>query len=119
MLEVTPESGYSIDFCLLNGKPLSLINGKIAFGYYDLISDNKVEIGFVQNSVKELDDSQNREPLISSFIANKDSFVPEGENLPKGNNIVLPIVLSVGAAAVVGGSVAIVVYLRRKKQIVR
>ncbi|MCR5553389.1 MAG: hypothetical protein K6F08_01410, partial [bacterium] len=119
LLEVSPEDNCSIDFCLLNGTPLSIVNGKVSLGYYDLAGDNKIEVSFVQNSVKELDISQSREPLISSFIANKDSFVPEGENSPKANNIVLPIILSVSAAVIIGGGVGVIVYIRKKRQIVR
>lgn len=119
-INLMPNSGYDVDYVILNGKNISsrVLNNKINLNKTELEADNIIQIGFISGQRKLLFAQNGYESLDDEFAANQQlefvaEEIPKPEPEPKSKTGLLLII--VGAWVVVCGLVVLAIVLIKKK----
>ena len=100
------DSGYEIDYVLLNGQKMQVVDNKLTVKYADLDVNNTLSVAYIASSVKSANQSENLISVESEFVANmtpaKDSSKASSKFL-----IILLVVVMLG--------VVVIYFIDRKK----
>ena len=123
---ITPDEGYSIDSVLVNGKKVSVTDGKLTLKESELDSDNTVVVSFISaRAAKFIADNNITVVEHSLIVPEKDMIVvaaestkPEPTKTPDGGSntgMIVGIVIAVVAVLAAAG-VALFFIFRKKKE---
>ncbi len=70
-LEFKYMSGYSLDFCMLNGRDIEIFDNKATISFNDLRAENVLDFAFVADSVKLLESANGEVNLVKEIIQNQ------------------------------------------------
>lgn len=116
---ITPETGYEIDYVLLNGKDITdkVEDGELDISDADLVANNTLEVAFVLTEIAEDEVENGVSNLNKNFAQNQklNKVISNTSETPEKNNTVVIVLIIVGSVVVaVAATLTVIVVVKKK-----
>lgn len=109
----TPNSGYKVEYVIINDEVKEVSNNNITLNYSELSENNELIVSFASENVLNSEAQDNIISLNKSYLLNRNKT---DDNTNNNKNNTLVIIFVVAAVVVIVASTVVIFVIKKKKQ---